>query len=75
VAYPSVARSPEIVPGISDKSFSQAHIVELIAKGTIRNKEIISRNHYQFLNKSDIDSYKELIELWILEYAEKYSSD
>jgi hypothetical protein len=57
------------------RPFSEAHIVELVAKGTIRNKEIISRNHFQFLDKADVDSYKELIELWILEYAEKYSSE
>jgi len=57
------------------RPFSDAHIVELSAKGTIRNKEIISRNHYQFLNKADMDSFSELIDLWILEYAEAYSAD
>ncbi|MBD3672171.1 MAG: hypothetical protein HUJ26_01480 [Planctomycetaceae bacterium] len=57
------------------RPFSEAHIVELSAKGTIRNKETISRNHYQFLDKIDIDSYSEMIDLWILEYAEQYSAD
>lgn len=57
------------------RPFSETHIVALVAKGTIRNREIISRDHFQFLNKADVDSYKELIELWILEYAEKYSSE
>lgn len=57
------------------RPFSEAHIVELSAKGTIRNKEVISRNHFQFLDKIDTDSYSELIDLWILEYAEQYSAE
>jgi len=57
------------------RPFTEAHIVELSAKGTIRNKEAISRNHYQFLDKVDTDSYSELIDLWILEYAESYSAE
>lgn len=57
------------------RPFSETHIVELLAKGTIRNKEIISRNHFQFLDKADVESYEELVELWILEYAEKYSAE
>jgi len=57
------------------RPFSDSHIVELKAKGTIRNKEVISRNHFQFLKDLDLDSYSELIEIWLLEYAEKYSSE
>ena len=54
--------------------FSSTHIVELVAKGTIRNKEVISRSNYQFLAQADLDSFTELIDLWVLEYAEKYAS-
>ena len=55
------------------RSFSSTHIVEMVAKGTIQNKEIISRAHYQFLNQVDVESFTELIDLWVLEYAEKFS--
>ncbi len=55
------------------RSFSSTHIVELVAKGTIQNKEVISRTHYQFLNQVDGESFTELIDLWVLEYAEKFS--
>ncbi|MCH7988441.1 MAG: hypothetical protein IID46_04730 [Planctomycetes bacterium] len=55
------------------RPFTSTHIVEMVAKGTIQNKEIISRSHYQFLNQVDVDSFTELIDLWVLEYAEKYS--
>jgi len=52
-----------------------AKIVELVGKGTVRNKEIISRNHFQFLNKYDPVSFGELLELWLIEFAERYSAD
>ena len=55
------------------RPFSSTHIVELVAKGTIQNKEILSRTHYQFLNQADVESFTELIDLWVLEYAEKFS--
>jgi hypothetical protein len=54
--------------------FSDAHIVALTAKGTIRNKETVSRNHFQYLSQVDIESFRELIDLWILEYAEQYAA-
>ncbi|MDB4680066.1 MAG: hypothetical protein P8M30_20880 [Planctomycetaceae bacterium] len=57
------------------RPFSETRIIELTTKGTIRNKEIISRNHFQFLDEIDIDTFSELIDVWILEYAEAYSAD
>ena len=56
------------------RPYSPAHIVELAAKGTIRNKEVFNRNHFQFLARVDVDSFGELIDLWVLEYAEQYAS-
>ncbi len=55
------------------KPFSDAHIVEVATKGTIRNRETLKRNHYQFLNEADIDSLKNTIDLWALEFAEEYA--
>ena len=56
------------------RPFTPTHIVELMAKGTVRNKEIVNRNHFQFLSQADLDSFTELIDLWVLEYAEKYAA-
>lgn len=50
-------------------------IVELVAKGTVRNKEMISRNHFQFLNKLDLESFAAVVEQWLLEFAERYAAD
>jgi hypothetical protein len=53
---------------------SKYHVLELAAKGTVRNKEVLSRIHYQRLADVDLESFRELIELWVLDYAELYSA-
>jgi hypothetical protein len=49
-------------------------VLELAAKGTVRNKEVLSRNQYQRLADVDPESFRELVELWVLDYAELYSA-
>ena len=51
-----------------------APIIELVAKGTIRNKEVFHRRNFQQLTEADIDSFQELIDIWVLDYAELYAS-
>ncbi|MCA8989208.1 MAG: hypothetical protein KDA78_16290 [Planctomycetaceae bacterium] len=54
--------------------FSTGHLIDLIAKGTIRNKEIFARNHFQRLLELDLDSFRNLIDLWVLEFAEGFAA-
>ena len=56
------------------RSYNKYHVLELTAKGTIRNKENFSRSHYQLLKDVDMESFRELIELWTLDYAEQYAA-
>ena len=56
------------------RPFSSAHILELVGKGTIRNKELFHRNHFQFLSQIDLQSLRDLVDLWVLEYAESYAA-
>lgn len=51
-----------------------APIIELVAKGTIRNKEAFHRRNFQQLTQADMDSFQELIDIWVLDYAEQYAS-
>lgn len=53
---------------------SKYHVLDLAAKGTIRNKEVFNRNHFQQLTEVDLASFTELIDLWVLEYAELYAA-
>jgi|SRR4051794_1916734 hypothetical protein len=54
--------------------YNTYHVLDIAAKGTVRNKEMLSRNHYQRLADIDLQSFRELIEQWVLDYAELYSA-
>jgi hypothetical protein len=56
------------------RPFSNLHVLELAAKGTIRNKEIFNRSQYQMLDQVDITLFRDLVDRWILEYAELYAA-
>jgi hypothetical protein len=56
------------------RPFSNARIVELVAKGTIRNRDTLNRTYYQRLDQLDLASFTEQIDLWVLEYAERFSA-
>lgn len=53
--------------------FNQYRVLEILAKGTIRNKEVFNRSFYEVLSEVDLESYLEMIDLWIIEYAELYA--
>jgi hypothetical protein len=56
------------------RPYSTAHVLELAARGTIRNKEVYNRTHYQMLAEVDLERFFELIDVWVLEYAELYAA-
>lgn len=56
------------------RPLSEAYVLELAAKATVRSKEYFTRSHYQRLSDVDIASFTELIDLWVLEFAELYSA-
>lgn len=53
---------------------AKAKIVEVVAKGAVRNKELVNRSHYQFLAEFDEERFKEVVDMWVLEFAEQFSS-
>jgi hypothetical protein len=56
------------------RPYSAGHIVELVARGAVRNKEVLSRSHFQMLTQLDLDTFSDLIDQWVLEFAENYSA-
>jgi hypothetical protein len=54
--------------------FNSAHVLELSARGTIHNKEIYHRSQYQPLAEFQLDRFKDLVDLWVPEYAELYAA-
>lgn len=53
---------------------SQAMVIELTAKATVCNREVFTRTHYQRLAEIDLTSFTDMIDLWVLEYAERYAA-
>ena len=56
------------------RPFGSYHVVELAAKGTIRNKEVFNRTYYEKIEDADAAKFAELIDVWVLEYAELYAA-
>lgn len=50
-------------------------VLDLQAKGTIANRELLTRNFYQPLVEVDLDKFKELVEQWALVFAELYTAN
>ena len=56
------------------RPFSSLHVLELVAKGTVRNREIFNRNHFQPLAEAELPAFVTLADHWVLEYAELYAA-
>ncbi len=56
------------------RPYSTYHVLDVAAKGTVRNKEVFSRTQYQLLDDADLDTFRETIDHWVLQYAEQYSA-
>jgi len=59
---------------VAVRPYSPSQVLELTAKGTIANKELFNRTHFQRIWEVDLASYRQMIDLWILEYAERYAA-
>lgn len=55
-------------------SFNEFHVVDVTAKGAVRNKEGFSRTHHKPIAEFDEGDFKELIDRWVLDYAEQYAA-
>jgi hypothetical protein len=51
-----------------------ADILEVVAKGTIRNREVFHRRYYQRLVELDVVVFNEQIDAWVVEYAEQFAA-
>lgn len=56
------------------RPYSSYHVIDLAGKGTVRNKEVFNRSYFEKIEEVDVAKFTELIDLWVLEYAELYSA-
>ncbi|MEZ6057069.1 MAG: hypothetical protein R3C01_10230 [Planctomycetaceae bacterium] len=54
--------------------FGSKPIVELVAKGAIRNRELFHRRHYQQLEQLDLSTFCDMVDQWVVEYAEEFAA-
>lgn len=53
---------------------SSTPIIEVLAKGTVRNKEVFHRKHYQQLELLDMAALEQIVDSWVVEYAELFAA-
>ena len=59
---------------VTVRPVSSAFVVEIAGKGTIRNKEVFSHRHYEKIADADVEAFCELIDAWVVEYAEMFAA-
>ncbi|MDZ4821569.1 MAG: hypothetical protein SGJ20_21620 [Planctomycetota bacterium] len=59
---------------IAVRPYSSAHVLDLNVRGTIRNKEVLNRTHFQLLQEVSLERFMELVDAWALEFAELYAA-
>lgn len=56
------------------RPFSDAHILEISTKGTIRNRESLNRSNFRFLKEATVEPLRKIVDGIALEFAEQYSA-
>ena len=59
---------------ITVKPFTELSIVNMNAKGTIKNKEMFTRRHHQQVSEAEMSEFLEIVDRWVLEFAQLYSA-
>lgn len=54
--------------------FNEFHVMDITAKGAVRNKENFTRSHHRPIAEFDAEDFKELVDRWVLDYAEEYAA-
>ncbi|QDS93064.1 hypothetical protein FF011L_18190 [Roseimaritima multifibrata] len=56
------------------RPLNEYFVLELKGKGTVANKEIFNRSHFEHLQDVELESFEHIIDAWVVEYAELYSA-
>ena len=59
---------------VAVRPFTKTRIVEVTAKGTIRNRETIQRSHFEHLHQAELSRLEQVVENWVLEFAEQFAA-
>ena len=56
------------------RPYSELQVLELTAKGTIRNREVFHRNQFELLRDADPQAFQDFIDTWAVEFVELYAA-
>ncbi len=59
---------------ITVRPINEFYVLDLQARGTIANRELFQRGHFQPVHEVDIQHYQQLLDRWTLEFAELYAA-
>lgn len=59
---------------ITVRPHSTLNVLEIAAKGTVRNKEVFNKTYYELIADADLAKFQQLVDAWVLEYAERYAA-
>jgi hypothetical protein len=59
---------------ITVRPYSPLQVLELTAKGTVHNREVFNRQHYERIVDVDLAKYLETVDGWIVEFVELYAA-
>jgi hypothetical protein len=59
---------------ITVRPFTELGIVNLTAKGTIKNREMFTRKHHETVPEADMEEFLEMVDRWVLEFAQLYAA-
>ena len=59
---------------ISVRPYSEYHVLDIAAKGTIHNKELFQRHQFEKIADAIADEFCQRIDQWVLEFAELFAS-
>lgn len=56
------------------RPLSEYAVLDLHAKGTIRNKELFARNFFRDIQDANEQEFVDIIDGWVVEYAEQFAA-
>lgn len=57
------------------RPYSELHVLEVKAKGTVLNRELFDRNYFAPIAEANVEEFEQLIDSWAIEYAELYAAN
>lgn len=56
------------------RPYSSLQVLEMVAKGTVHNREVFHRQHYERIADADLARFLDTVDAWILEFVELYAT-